>query len=277
MKIKTIFSVLTATIIFSGCVSTQTKTSTQSTSNGVESEIQKDASGKEYKIVKTYQCASPVAKISVSELKCKTAQCQPVAQGTGNMGMLLAMARTQNGQKDLSNLGPAMSTMLTSSLNQSGCFEVLDRESLEELKRELALAGKTMQIDSADLIMTGSITALNYEKKKSTFGGGLIPLAGAFTNTTTTAKLDIDMRLMDVNSSRVVYTKTYKSNAENDNYGFGALGFGGGAAAGGAMSFGGDLELEKAVRSVINQSVADLIQSSAKGAYTVKEQRVDVD
>ena len=260
----------------SGCISTATKTATQAESTGVESAAFKDSSGKEYKEVTTYSCQAPVAKISISPLKCQTSQCQVQNTGNGNMAALLSMAREQQGVKDLSNLDEAMTTMLTSSLSASGCFEVLDRQALEEMKRELEFAGKEMKIDAADYLITGSLTTLDYKKTKSVVGGGFIPLAGMFANTKTTANIGMDIRLMNVNSSRIEYTKTYKSNSSNDNYSFGAIGATPGGIAGGGMSFGGDLELERSVRKVLNQSVADLIKSTAAGKYQTKTEKVAV-
>jgi curli biogenesis system outer membrane secretion channel CsgG len=226
--------------------------------------------------VTTYSCTTPVAKISVSPLKCQTSQCQVQNAGNGNIAALISLARQQNGQKDLSNLDEAMTTMLVSSLSGSGCFDVLDRQAMEEMKREMAFAGKEMQIEAADYLITGSLTTLDYKKTKSVVGGGFIPLAGMFANTKTTAKIGMDVRLMNVNTSKIEYTKTYKSSASNDNYSFGAIGAAPGGVAGGGMSFGGDLELERSVRKVLNQSVADLIKSAAAGRYEVKTERVSV-
>ncbi|GAB6071615.1 hypothetical protein JCM30760_27130 [Thiomicrorhabdus hydrogeniphila] len=266
-------AVITGTVLSTGCVSTGTKTSTQAESTGVESAAFTDKSGNEFKTVTSYSCAAPVAKISISPLKCQTEQCQVQNGGNGNMAALISMARQQQGVKDLSNLDEAMTTMMTSALSSSGCFEVLDRQALAEMKREMAFAGKEFKVDAADYLVTGSLTTLDYKKTKSVVGGGFIPLAGMFSNTTTTANIGMDLRLMNVNTSRIEYTKTYKSNASNDNYSFGAIGVAGGVAGGG-MSFGGDLELERSVRKVINQGVADLIKSAAKGKYVVKTEKV---
>jgi len=41
-----------------------------------------------------------------------------------------------------SKLGETMSTMLASSLEQTVCFNLLDRDALVELKQEMELAGR---------------------------------------------------------------------------------------------------------------------------------------
>lgn len=269
-------TIISGVALSTGCVSTATKTSTQAESNGVESQVVKGKDGKEYTTVTTYSCAAPVAKVSISPLKCQTAQCQVQNSGSGNMAALISMAREQQGMKDLSNLDEAMTTMMTSALSSTGCFDVLDREALDEMKREMELAGKTFKAEAADFLITGSLTTLDYKKTKSVVGGGFIPLAGMFSNTKTEAKIGMDLRLMNVNSSRIEYTKTYRSNASNDNYSFGAVGVGGVGAAGGGMSFGGDLELERSVRKVINQGVADLVKVAANGKYEIKSEKVAV-
>lgn len=265
---------LMALIFVNGCA-TNTQSTTQVQASGVETNrVIKDETGKKYKVVQTFTCPSPVAKISISPLQCKASRCAPIPQAQGNMGALLALANQQSGNIDLSTMGGTMTTMLSSALSETGCFSILEREVLEALKQEMELAGKTMEVDTADFVITGSITSLTYAKEKSQMMGGMLPLGGALNRTKTKAALGVDVRLLDVNSSKVAYTKTYKSDASNNKYGFGMLGFGGGAAAAGGMSFGGDLELEETVRKVLNNVVADLIQAVAQDKYSIKETNV---
>ncbi|BDF93704.1 CsgG/HfaB family protein [Pseudoalteromonas sp. KAN5] len=265
MKTGNLIALAISSAILSGCVSTDTKTTTKVQTNGVK-EVRENEHGEEITVVKTLRCPSPVAKITISPMKCKSSQCQEDNyKGNGFAAMVQTLAKKES--VDFSLIGESMTTMMTSSLSQTGCFDVLDREVLEDLRQEMALAGKTIEVDTSDFIVTGAITSLEYAKEESSFGGGLIPFGGAVTNSETTAKIGLDVRVLDVNSSKIVYTKTYKSDASNDNYGFGLFGAGSGGIAGGGMSFGGSLEMEEAIRHVLNNAVSDFIKSTASGRY----------
>lgn len=274
MKNKHVCALAVSAILMSGCVSTDTKTNTQVQTNGV-TETKTNENGDEVTVVKTLSCPLPVAKITISPMKCKSAQCQPKNKIEGGGFAAILQTIDQKEDVDFSMIGESMTTMMTSSLSQTGCFDVLDREVLEDLKTEMQLAGKTIEVDTSDYIVTGAITSLEYAKEKSAFGGGLIPFGGAVTNEETTAKIGLDVRVLDVNSSKIVYTKTYKSDASNDNYGFALFGAGRGGIGAGGMSFGGSLEMEEAVRSVLNNAVSDFVKSTAQGKYEEKETIVE--
>jgi curli biogenesis system outer membrane secretion channel CsgG len=251
-------------------MSTDTKTNTTIASNGVQSTAL-NAQGDTVAVVKTISCSAPVAKVSIAPLKCKAAQCSKVPQASGNLAVLLSLS--DQGIQDFSTLGDSMTTMLSSAIAETGCFTLLDREAMDILKEEMEMAGLPFQPETSDYVLTGAITSFEYATKKSGIGGGSF-LAGAFTNKETTAKMGLDMRLINANSSRVDYTKTYRSDAFNDNYSFGLLGFGGGGGAAGGMSFGGSVEVEEAVRTVINQSVRDLIIHAAEGQYVEQTKEI---
>jgi curli biogenesis system outer membrane secretion channel CsgG len=55
-------------------------------------------------------------------------------------------------------LGGQAKTILITHLQQTGRFSVVDRENLEELKRESALKGQEQKLKGADLALTGDIT-----------------------------------------------------------------------------------------------------------------------
>jgi len=259
-------------LTLAGCVSTDTKTEIREQTNGVQSS-QVNEKGDTVNIVKTISCPAPVAKISIVEMKCKAATCANTPKATGNLAVLLSLS--DKSVKDFSTLGGSMTTMLASSIASTGCFTLLDREAMDEIKKEMELSGLKFTPETSDFVLTGAITSFEYEENKTGFGSFLGGAGGLLSNKETTAKMGLDMRLIDVKSSRVAYTKTYKSDASNDNYSLGFLGFGSGAAAGGGASFGGNVEVEEAVRTVINQSVFDLVEHAAKGKYEIVTKEVD--
>jgi len=256
----------------SGCVSTDTKTETRAQTNGVQT-TQVNDKGETVSVVKTIHCPSPVAKISIAEMKCKAATCATTAKATGNLAVLLTLSDKK--VKDFSSLGGSMTTMLSSSLSSTGCFTVLDREAMDEIKQEMELAGLKFTPETSDFVLTGAITSFEYAEKKTGFGSVFGSAGGLLSNKETTAKMGLDMRLIDVESSRVAYTKTYRSDATNDNYSLGVLGLAGSGGAAGSASFGGDVEVEEAVRTVINQSVFDLVEHTAKGKYEIITKEVN--
>src|SRR5258708_7535266 len=55
-------------------------------------------------------------------------------------------------------LGGQAKTILITHLQQTGRFSVMDRENMEEIKRESSLKGQEQQLKGADYAITGDIT-----------------------------------------------------------------------------------------------------------------------
>lgn len=260
------------TLSATGCMSTDTRTETRVENNGIQSS-QLNAEGDTINVVKTISCPEPVAKISIAEMKCKAAKCSTTHKATGNFAVLLSLS--DKSVKDFSTLGDSMTTMLSSSLSSTGCFTVLDREAMKEIRNEMELAGLKFTPETSDFVLTGAITSFEYEETKTGIGSFFGGAGGLLSNKETTAKMGLDMRLIDVSTSRIAYNKTYRSDSTNDNYSFGLLGLGGSGVGAGGASFGGDVEVEEAARSIINQSVFDLVRHTANGKYSIITQEVE--
>jgi curli biogenesis system outer membrane secretion channel CsgG len=262
MKSLLQFSALTAALLAAGCVSTDTQTNTTKRSNHVRSVVV-DEYGNTTTVGKTLHCpGGAVEKISIAPFKCSASQCKELPQATGNLAVFVQLAGKDIGP-DFSQLGTVMSSMVASSLEQTGCFEVLDRDALAELKLEMEMAGQEWKPERADLLITGAITSLTYQKRESGIAGSGLTL-GLFSNEQSTARIGLDVRLIDVSSSKVAYSETYSSDATRNNYAFGAAN----SEIAAATALGGDLEVEEAVRTIINQTVYDVVKSRAEGAYT---------
>ena len=265
---------VTLCLALSGCMSTETTTTKVGKNRGVVTQSV-NAAGDTIEVVKSLSCPKPVAKVSIAPLKCKAAKCSNVPQATGNLAVILSLS--DQGIQDFSTLGDSMTTMLASSLQATGCFTVLDRETMAEIEQEMRLAGVEFKPDASDYLFTGAITSFEYEKRKSSIGSFLGAAGGLLSNTETTVMLGLDMRLVNTQSSAVDYSETYRSDASKDNYRFGGLGFGGSGGVAAGASFGGDVEVEEAVRTVIDQAVFDLIEHAAKGQYVVSEVEVEAE
>src|ERR1700754_857405 len=55
-------------------------------------------------------------------------------------------------------LGSQAKTVLVTSLQQTGRFNVLDRDNLGEIQQEAGFAKKTLNIKGADFVITGDVT-----------------------------------------------------------------------------------------------------------------------
>ena len=192
----------------------------------------------------------------VGKLSCKSAGCQPAASaGAANsqMAMLMALANAQRQGPDLSVVGDGMAAILTTVLKETGCFELQEREVLDELAKELALVGKKMEVQQADFMISGAITSISMESKKTSLGGGFIPIIGAISTTQKSAEIALDIKIIDVNKAKVFDAKTFQANNETSSTSFGAVGFGPGGVVGGGMSSIKNTPMEPIVRDILTQ------------------------
>lgn len=195
-------------------------------------------------------CTKPVASVMVGKLACKAAGCQPLPAANS---ALLAMAMAQQRGPNLAAVGDGMGAMLTTVLKETGCFDIQDREAMEELAKELALVGKKMEVQQADFMIAGSITSISMNTERKALGGGFIPIVGAFSKTTKTAEIGLDIKVVDVNRGKIVEAKTFQANNETTSTSFGAGGVGPGFALGGAMQSLKGTPMEGIVRDILTQ------------------------
>lgn len=244
---------LASLVALAGCAPLNSISVSQAT-QGVQAS---NASGQP--ALKAISCASPQMTVSLSPLQCKAASCQSSNDGTGNLAALLAYAKEKDGIPDLSGFGGGMTDMLTGALSATGCFDVLDRELMAELAREQELAGRTLSLRGADALATGSITSLTFDQAKSAFGGLGGGVLGGLSTSKVTAKIGMDIRLVDVNSGRVAYSKTYNAESGKRNYGVAGGGLVGSGLFGGGHSSKGQVEIEEASREIISNVAFDMV------------------
>ena len=211
------------------------------------------------------QCDKPIARVMIGNLSCKAASCNHASAGSSNP--LLAFLAAA-GQPNVSGIGNGIKDMMTTALQSSGCFEVMDRESMEEIKKELAFAGKTMETQAADFLIAGSVTQIEMEKTNASIGWGLIPVIGSIGRTTQKASLGLDLRLVSVDSGKVLSTKKIESSTEDSAFAISGVGIGMGGA--GIVGFGGaysslkGTSLEKVTRDAIYKATDFLVVEAKK-------------
>lgn len=202
---------------------------------------------------KTYElprCDKPVASVMVGKLTCKAVGCQPPPT-TNNALLALAMAQQQG--PNLSTVGEGMGAMLTTVLKETGCFDIQDREAMEEMAKELALVGKKMEVQQADFMISGAITSISMSTEKKQLGGGFIPIVGLISTTKRSAEIGLDMKVLDVNRGRVVEARTFQANNETSSTSMGAGGVGPGFGLVGSMQSLKGTPMEAIVRDILTQ------------------------
>jgi len=111
-------------LIFS-CGPVAQQASTQTT----QGEYAKDIRKREPELPK---CDKPIGTIVARGFKCKAAQC---------VGDKIVFGPSYTVEVSPKVLGDGLSDMLVTALVKTGCFRVLERETLQEIKEELEMLG----------------------------------------------------------------------------------------------------------------------------------------
>jgi curli biogenesis system outer membrane secretion channel CsgG len=98
-------------------------------------------------------------------------------------------------------LGSQSKTILITHLQQTGRFNVLDRENMEEGIREAALKGKTQKIKGADFAVTGDIVEFG---RREVGDVALFGILGSGKKQIAYSK--VNLNIVDVLTSEVVYS-----------------------------------------------------------------------
>lgn len=149
-------------------------------------------------------------------------------------------------------LGSQAKTILVSHLQQTGRFQVMDRENLSEIAQESQFKKKAAQIKGARYVVTGDVTAFG---RKVTGDHQLFGILGRGKKQVAYAK--VNLNVVDANSSEVVYSAAGAGEYSLSNREI--VGFGG--AAGYDSTLNGKV-LDLAIREAVNRLV-DGIQSGA--------------
>lgn len=206
-------------------------------------------------------CAAPVASVMVGNISCKSAACQAQTQGNDPAAGLRALMREAQSMEDgvssesFVGIGDGLSAMLTTSLQQTGCFDIQDREALAQLKAEMELAGLEFKPEVADFMITGAITSISSETHRKKFGGGMIPIVGSIGKTKKLAELAIDIKILDTHRGKVMAGSTFVGNNQTSSTRIAGAGFAG-ALVGGMASKYKDTPMEGVIRDVLTRVAA---------------------
>jgi curli biogenesis system outer membrane secretion channel CsgG len=168
--------------------------------------------------------------------------------------------------------------MLVTSLVQTRCFNVLERQDFGALADEMALReqGYTAEkktrkgkVKEADVMVVAAITG--WEPGTSGGGGGLGGLfgnvvggvAGAFSKT----HMAMDIRLVNVDTSEVITATRVEGSASSVSAGGLIGGIVGSTPMGGGLSAYAKTPMEKAIRACINEAVTFVVNETPNEYY----------
>jgi len=161
------------------------------------------------------------------------------------------------------------------SLSQTGRFRLVERTELGSVlgEQDLAASGRVAKPSGA---ATGNILGAEYlvqvvitdyesdtSGKKGGVGGLLkskVPLLGGIGGGKSTGRIGLNVRLIDAETSEIMFTKQIESVISETNLSFGGVGFGGDVILGGFMSSYSKTPIGQAVIAGINEGVFELIK-----------------
>ena len=151
-------------------------------------------------------------------------------------------------------LGGQAKTILIGHLQETGRFNVLDRDNMRHLAEEAKLSGKQQTLEGADYVITGDVVEFG---RKETGDQQLFGILGSGKKQTAYSK--VTLNVVDVLTSRVVY-----SASGAGEYALGdreVIGFGG--ASGYDSTLNGKV-LDLAVREAVDR----LVEGTEQGRWS---------
>lgn len=165
--------------------------------------------------------------------------------------------------------------IVTDVMNQTGRFRLIERQLLGQVLQEQDLAAsgrvakpsaaKTGNVLGAQYLVQLVIT--DYEAKTSGTNSGLgglvtsrVPLLGGLGLKNGKGRVGLNIRLIDAETSEVIYTKQIESQIKESGLTVGGAAFGGAGALGGFFSNYAKTPIGQAVIAGINKSVYELVK-----------------
>src|SRR5258706_3527605 len=157
------------------------------------------------------KCAAPVPSWMVGRVNCRAARCfNPYGADPRPPGVaaLLSLASGTT-SANFAGVGDGLGAMLTTALKETGCFDLQEREAMGEIAQELNLAGRKLETQQADYMISASGTEIDFDTRVQRFGGGVIPVIGSIRRRTQRAELGMDVKIVDVDHARGLDAKTF--------------------------------------------------------------------
>lgn len=157
-------------------------------------------------------------------------------------------------------LGGQAKTILIGHLQQTGRFDVMDRDNMEENAREAQIAGKAQALKAAEVTITGDVVEFG---RKETGDKQLFGILGSGKRQVAYSK--VTLNVVDVLTSQVIYSVSGAGEYELSNRE--VIGFGG--AAGYDSTLNGKV-LDLAVREAVDRLAEGIDRGGWAPARTAK-------
>lgn len=151
-------------------------------------------------------------------------------------------------------LGGQAKTILVTHLQQTGRFNVLDRDNMGEIAQEAKLKGVTQKLKGADYVVTGDVTEFG---RKEVGDQQLFGILGSGKEQIAYAK--VNLNIVDTTTSEVVYSSQGSGEYSLSNRE--VIGFGGTASYDSTLN---GKVLDLAIREAVN----NLVRGVETGAWT---------
>lgn len=204
----------------------------------------------------------PRAKVVVASFPCKAEKCGPGVDssqvGAAVLGKLFGIEVSTN----KGDVGAGIADMLTTALINTNHFIVYERSILDQLQKESQIGNQAQQLQGAEILITGTITAFEPDAGGTRGGGGglLGGLLGAVAGGQKKAYVAVDFRAVDVRTGAVVAAFRVEGEASDTDFG-GLLGaLVPGAALGGALTQYQKTPMGKALAVMVGKAVEELIR-----------------
>lgn len=191
-----------------------------------------------------------VLNVVINDIPCKASSCQNGTNADNTKGGISALAQLISGSGGVQNVGQGVKNMLSNALKETRCFNVVDTEQIDKLKKIAAMTGQEVKLPKIDLFVDGSINAIDVTKSGGALAGGVIPIVGLFSKTKESANMAFDLSVLNPNTAEVIDTKTFQADSAKSSWGFGAAGLYNAPGLGG-WSISKSLVLDTVVREVV--------------------------
>lgn len=175
--------------------------------------------------------------------------------------------------KAYGEIGEGLQDMLIDALFKTNRFIVLEKSALKDLQSEYQLgeAGWSSEapekgtFETADIILTGAITAFEPDYQKTGGGGVVIPLplkiGGGLKIEKKEAYIAATLRLVDVRTRRVIKTGTVEGYSSQSSLGIIGGGLIGDVALGAGFQKYKNTPMEKAVMIMLENAIKEIVDS----------------
>lgn len=168
--------------------------------------------------------------------------------------------------------------MITDSMNRSGRFRMVEREFVGDVlaEQDLGASGRVAQPSAAKIgkvlgaqyLVQAVITSYepNFKKRKGGLGGITKGLLGGAKMGRSKSMVGMNFRLIDAETSEILFTKQVDVIVTSTEFGFGGAGWGSGGALGGFLSGYSKTPIGQAVMAGVNIGVFELIKQIGNAA-----------